>query len=161
MHLQHFCNRSCLIWVSWSRLNPRFLAENGVSLRVTNNQSVGRIAVLAASSRLTLATEKESEIQLGSVIAATYVPAERRVILMWSRNKNGNDIAHEVRHAFKSIHLIGWTRRIRLPAARLHRRISSGTIEWFIRRPVFLSKEGRPSFLRFARRTPLASRRSS
>jgi hypothetical protein len=27
---------------------------------------------------------------------------------MWSRNKNGNDIAHEVRYAFKSIHLIGW-----------------------------------------------------
>jgi hypothetical protein len=80
-------------------------------------------------------------------IAATYVPAERRVILMWSRNKNGNDIAHEVRYAFESIHLIGWDKANPAPGGMIAPPISSGTIEWFIRRPVFLSNGGRPSFL--------------
>ena len=48
-------------------------------------------------------------------IAATYVPAERRVILTWSRNKNENDVPHEVRYAFESIHLIGWDRATPAP----------------------------------------------
>jgi hypothetical protein len=52
-------------------------------------------------------------------IAATYVPAERRMILTWSRNKNENDVPHEVRYAFESIHLIGWDKATPAPGGMI------------------------------------------
>ena len=52
-------------------------------------------------------------------IAAAYVPAERRVILTWSRNKSENDVPHEVRYAFESIHLIGWDKATPAPGGTI------------------------------------------
>ncbi len=41
-------------------------------------------------------------------IAATFVPAENRFILTWSRNKNEDAVKHEVRYSSRNIHEIGW-----------------------------------------------------
>ncbi len=41
-------------------------------------------------------------------IAATYVLAEKKIIMSWSRNKNEETINHEVRYSFSNIHEIGW-----------------------------------------------------
>ena len=41
-------------------------------------------------------------------IAATYVPAEGRFVMTWSRPKDDNTIKHEVRYSTKNIHEIGW-----------------------------------------------------
>jgi hypothetical protein len=41
-------------------------------------------------------------------IAATYVAGSNRVILTWFRNKNENEVKHEVRYAFSDIHQLGW-----------------------------------------------------
>jgi len=48
-------------------------------------------------------------------IAATVVPAENRLVLTWSRDKNENTARHEVRYAFSSIHEIGWEEAIAAP----------------------------------------------
>jgi len=52
-------------------------------------------------------------------IAAAYVPAERRAILTRSRNKNENDVPHEVRYAFESIQLIGWDKASPAPGGMI------------------------------------------
>ncbi len=53
------------------------------------------------------ARHPEADEQVYSV-AATYVPEENRLILTWRRDKDENDLRHEVRWAFRSIHRIGW-----------------------------------------------------
>ena len=52
-------------------------------------------------------------------IAATYLPAEQQVILTWSRNKNENNVRHEVRYAFESIHRIGWDKATPAPGGTI------------------------------------------
>lgn len=42
-------------------------------------------------------------------ISATYVPADNRVIVTWFRDKDENDVDHEVRYAFADIHQGGWS----------------------------------------------------
>lgn len=49
-------------------------------------------------------------------IAATYVAAENRLILTWSRRKDENTVKHEVRYAFSNIHEIGWDKATRAPS---------------------------------------------
>ena len=56
----------------------------------------------------------ENEDQVYS-IAATVVPAENRLILTWSRDKNENTAKHEVRYAFSNIHEIGWEKATPAP----------------------------------------------
>ena len=48
-------------------------------------------------------------------IAATVVPKENKLILTWNRNKDENDVKHEVRYAFSSIHDLGWDHATRAP----------------------------------------------
>ncbi len=66
------------------------------------------------------AAEEENDEQVYS-IAATHVPAgggpggRERLILTWSRNKNDNKLAHEVRYAFEDIHVIGWDKAAAAP----------------------------------------------
>jgi len=48
-------------------------------------------------------------------IAATWVPAEKRLILTWSRPKNENAIRHEVRYVFSDIHELGWEKATPAP----------------------------------------------
>ncbi len=50
---------------------------------------------------------EENDEQVYS-ITAVYEPPTNRLIVTWNRNKNENDIAHEVRFAFANIHAIGW-----------------------------------------------------
>ena len=48
-------------------------------------------------------------------IAATILPAESRLILTWSRDKDRNKVQHEVRYALSDIHDIGWDRALPAP----------------------------------------------
>jgi len=48
-------------------------------------------------------------------IAATVVPAENRLILTWSRDKDQNTTKHEVRYAFSDVHEIGWDHAMPVP----------------------------------------------
>lgn len=41
-------------------------------------------------------------------ITATYVASSNRLVITWQRNKDENDLVHEVRYAFDSVHAIGW-----------------------------------------------------
>jgi len=41
-------------------------------------------------------------------ITATHVPMKNRVIVTWTRNKDENNVKHEVRYSFKDVHQIGW-----------------------------------------------------
>ncbi len=41
-------------------------------------------------------------------LTGTYVPSSKRIIVTWSRNKDEDNVKHEVRFAFDSIHKIGW-----------------------------------------------------
>ena len=52
-------------------------------------------------------------------IAATYVPAENRLILTWSRPKDDNTTPHEVRYAFSSIHDLGWDKATPAPGGTI------------------------------------------
>lgn len=49
----------------------------------------------------------ENDDQVYSV-AGTYVPAQHRVVVTWSRNKYEETINHEVRYSFQDIHQSGW-----------------------------------------------------
>lgn len=42
-------------------------------------------------------------------VCSTYLPSANRVIVTWMRNKNENDVKHEVRYAFSDIHTLGWS----------------------------------------------------
>jgi hypothetical protein len=57
-------------------------------------------------------TENDEQVY---TIAATVVPADNRLILTWSRDKDQNNTKHEVRYAFSSIHEIGWDRAMPAP----------------------------------------------
>jgi acetyl esterase/lipase len=48
-------------------------------------------------------------------IAASYLPAEKRLVLTWSRDKTQNQIPHQVRYAFESIHELGWDKATPAP----------------------------------------------
>jgi hypothetical protein len=52
-------------------------------------------------------------------IGATYVPSEQQLILTWSRNKNENNVRHEVRYAFENIHRIGWDKATPAPGGTI------------------------------------------
>jgi hypothetical protein len=62
--------------------------------------------------------QKEGEPRCAR-IAATYVPAQQQVILTWSRNKNENNVRHEVRYAFENIHRIGWEKATPAPGGTI------------------------------------------
>ncbi len=49
----------------------------------------------------------ENEDQIRN-ISATYASSSNRVVITWFRNKNEDNVNHEVRYAFSNIHVIGW-----------------------------------------------------
>ncbi len=52
-------------------------------------------------------TRQENEEQVYT-ISGFYDPSNNRLYVGWQRNKNDNDIIHEVRYSFVDIHDIGW-----------------------------------------------------
>jgi len=57
---------------------------------------------------------EENDEQVYS-LTGTHVPASNRVVVTWRRHKRDNDVRHEVRYAFESIHRIGWDRATPAP----------------------------------------------
>ena len=53
-------------------------------------------------------------------LAGTYVPAEGKFILTWSRDKDQNKIRHEVRYSDRNIHEIGWEAAKPAPAGLIN-----------------------------------------
>jgi hypothetical protein len=52
-------------------------------------------------------TNIENEEQVYAM-SGVYVPESNKLIVTWERNKNENDIDHELRYAFSDIHTLGW-----------------------------------------------------
>lgn len=52
-------------------------------------------------------------------ITATHVPEQQRVILTWCRRIGEDQLPHEVRYAFESIHQIGWEAAQPAPGGRI------------------------------------------
>lgn len=52
-------------------------------------------------------------------ITATHLPAQNRVIVTWSRRMDEDQVWHEVRYAFRSIHETGWDKAEPAPAGRI------------------------------------------
>jgi len=52
-------------------------------------------------------TNAENDDQVRS-ISSTYVPATNKIIVTWYRDKDSNDIKHEIRYSFSDIHASGW-----------------------------------------------------
>src|SRR5262249_43963702 len=50
---------------------------------------------------------EENDQQVYS-LTANYEPRTNRLVVTWNRDKNENEIKHEVRFAFQDIHKIGW-----------------------------------------------------
>jgi hypothetical protein len=48
-------------------------------------------------------------------LTGTFDPVKNRLTVTWERHKNENNIAHEVRYAFKDIHQLGWEAASRAP----------------------------------------------
>jgi hypothetical protein len=56
----------------------------------------------------------ENDEQIYS-LTGTYVPKDKRFILTWSRDKDQNDLKHEVRYSDRDIHEAGWDAAKRVP----------------------------------------------
>ena len=51
--------------------------------------------------------QRENDAQVYS-LTGTFVPAQNRVLVTWSRAKHEDGVKHELRYAFKDIHKLGW-----------------------------------------------------
>jgi hypothetical protein len=49
----------------------------------------------------------ENDEQIYS-ITGTFLASSGRLIVTWRRHKDQNELVHEVRYAFESVHAIGW-----------------------------------------------------
>jgi RNA polymerase sigma factor (sigma-70 family) len=52
-------------------------------------------------------------------ITATHLPAQNRVIVTWSRRMDEDQVRHEVRYAFRSIHETGWDKAEPAPNGKI------------------------------------------
>jgi hypothetical protein len=82
----------------------RFYITNYLTY-ITNNQQ----DTLWYFDKFTLyeETNQENEEQV-YMLCGFYDPSDNRLFVGWNRNKDENEIIHDVRYSFNSIHDIGW-----------------------------------------------------